>query len=322
MKKKILKLALFLLVVAFVFVIPSCDKEEVQTEEPASGVLPDQSAAVMSHGSFSGTPLIEFRRGKSLSKTYLFGKLEKPKYDTMFSTAKEFPFNSSARKYKVMKVWRHSDPGKFFWIMLENFKYKPGDSSYVYDNKESNAAFYGRMYHWSIAKQCERKVGMFVQKRLSDGTYTDEDDLSFTYGRLPTVQDIEDLMEVTTPPVFGSYYETGPTLFDVAALDDGSYVGYYDAFISGRENYGWDYNDSTYYHTLAGWLDNTDLYWLTHRSYQDIHEQVCFWLNDSSIPNAHYPFEIRYQDGAFVASIPAHALDHYGYCVRYVFDPK
>lgn len=317
MKKSITNLSLAIFMIAVVLAIASCSKEDMQADDCAQSVPQAMVSGALQYGAFTGTPLIEFRRSKSLSKTYFAPHLAGSNYDTLFSTAKDFPFNSTANTYNIMKVWRTSEPGKFFWIMLENFKYKPGDSSYVYGNDESNAQLYGRMYHWTIAKQCENKIMKYLPRRRLDGSYTT--DTFPTYGHLPTVQDIHDLMEVSYPNLLNTNQFTGTTLYDTFGGE-----GYYDAFISGRPFYDADYNDSTYYHTLAGWLDNTDFYWLTHRDYCDLHEQVCFWTDTewTSLPSTHFPFEIHYQNGNFVACLPVGAANNYGYYVRYVFEPK
>ena len=103
---------------------------------------------VVTNGKYSNPAVIDgityqYNRKEKLSKAF-FIDYSDPELDTMFSTVKDYPYNVTANTYKVMKVWRKSEPGKYFWVIIENFRYKPGDSSYVYNNDEANAQTYGR----------------------------------------------------------------------------------------------------------------------------------------------------------------------------------
>ena len=307
MKRKFL----FALLMACVgLMLASCDKEEGFSAIQSSSE--QVSPEVVTYGEYTGSPWVEYRKSPKLSKSFLVDYSD-PDCDELFSTAVEYPFTSTARQYSVMKVERKSEPGKYFWVMIENFAYKNGDSSYVYGNNEANAAIYGRMYHWSIAKECENKVRMRLPRRRADGTYTAA---KFpTYGHLPTRQDINDICEVES---IGHLPSNGTTIYNLDPT--GNY--YYDVFISGRD-LDEDMNPESAYHTLGGWLDNTDYYWLSNRDYCDINENVFFWTNDGIdwIDDSHYPLEIDYEGGEYSAFINALHADNYGFYVRYVFEP-
>lgn len=308
MKNKILKTTVRTIATLTLFSMFSCDKIEISDNKSEQETT--KEITIVDQGYDESAPLMEFRRNKALSKTFCYDYFEGTDYDTMFSTVKDFPYNSTANTYNVMKVWRKSDPNKYFWIMLENFRYKD-DSSFVYDNKESNAQLYGRLYQWSIAKKCENKIFMRLPRRNADGTYTKTK--YPTYGHLPTRTDILDLMEVDT---LGHLPENGSSFY---RFDDLDYLGYYDVFVSGRTYYG-DFNEEAAYHTLAGWLNNTDFNPAPHLDYHDINDKVFFWTNDG-IPLYHYPFRIYYNNGEYVAFINAAHANHYGFYVRYIFEP-
>lgn len=271
---------------------------------------------MITHGDISQPAVIDgktyewkFERKRRLSKSF-FIDYSSPIYDSMFSVANEYPFSPTSRTYQVMKVWRKSESGKYFWIMIENFKYKPGDSSYVYNNVEANAQTYGRMYHWEIANECGSKVRMLLPGRFNDGTYTNT---TFpTYGHLPTIQDINDVMEVDA---IGFLPETGTTIFDF----DYDY-GYYDLFLSGREFYD-EINETAAYHTLGGWLNNTDY---ATNGFYDLNERSFYWTSTQPSENNygfHYPLRIYNDDGNYAAFINISHANHYGFYVRYVFEP-
>ncbi|MBR4266088.1 MAG: hypothetical protein IKQ46_08555 [Bacteroidales bacterium] len=294
------------------FALSSCDKDEPKITEKN---IEAEKTFVVTNGKYSNPAVIDgityqYNRKEKLSKAF-FIDYSDPELDTMFSTVKDYPYNATANTYKVMKVWRKSEPGKYFWVMIENFRYKPGDSSYVYNNDEANAQTYGRFYHWEIANECAHKIKMNLPRRRADGTYTT---IKYpTYGHLPSRQDINDIMEVTS---IGHLPENGTTVFDF----DYEW-GYYDIFLSGREYYdGVDENAAN--HTMAGCLDNTDF---EADEFDFINKTVFFWTDDNYngfISYAHYPLEIDYYNGAYSAFINALHADHYGFSVRYVFEPK
>lgn len=232
-------------------------------------------------------PIYRFNFKHSLNKSFfmVYSDIES---DTMFSTAQEYPYNSTANKYKVMKVYRKSDPTKFFWIMIENFRYKSPNGCYVYNDIESNAKTYGRLYHWEVAKECEKKIRMNIPRKQADGAYTQK---TFpTYGHLPTRQDILDLLEVESIGVF-------PENNSVSVLDLDCDNFYYDVFLSGRDFFD-EVNEKAAYHSIAGCRDNTDY---NFRDYMEIHNRAFFWLdtepNPNENPHYHYPFEIDYWGG-------------------------
>ncbi len=287
----------------------ACQDEEVKIADVPDGG--DSAPAIVNSGDENSPNLIEYRRSKSLSKSFYYD-YSYPEANDMFSTVQDYPYNASANTYQVMKVWRRSDPTKYFWIMIENFRYRANDSSFVYDNNEANASVYGRMYHWAIAKECENKVMMRLPRRNADGTYTLG---SYpTFGHLPTIQDINDLMEVDQ---IGHLSSNGTTIFDFPEN------GYYDVFLSGRTFDGSASPESAR-HSLGGWLDNTDYFYFTNRSYCDINEKAYYWLADtpSSTGSSHYPLRIYRNDGEYVAFVNASHANNYGFYVRYVFEPK
>lgn len=208
-----------------------------------------------------------------------------------------------------MKVRRKQDTSRYFWVMIENFKYKPGDSSYVYNNVEANAATYGRMYHWEIANECATKVKMQLPRRNPDGSYTTTK--YPTYGRLPSLQDVADILEVDS---ICNWPGNGTNIFNFDYN-----VGYYDVFLSGREYYDDEVNEEGADHTMGGCMDNTDRL----ICYSHLHNRVDFWLSDYvGEPDSHYAMVISNYNDDYRAFVNGLCVNHYGFYVRYVFEPK
>lgn len=121
MNKYFVKIAVVLFLVAFA--MSGCDKD-VGTDDSFVENNDNESPQVITHGDISQPAVIDgktyewkFEHKKRLSKSF-FIDYSSSIYDTMFSVAKEYPFSSTSRTYPVMKVWRKSDPSKYFWIIL------------------------------------------------------------------------------------------------------------------------------------------------------------------------------------------------------------
>ncbi|MBQ4408537.1 MAG: hypothetical protein II852_16180 [Bacteroidales bacterium] len=304
MNKYFVKIAVVLFLVAFA--MSACDKD-VGTDDSIVENNGTESPLVVTHGYVSQPAVIDgkkyewtFERKNSLSKSFYFDWTDSD-MDDMFSTAKEDP---TSRTYKVMKVWRKSQPGKYFWIMIENFKFNMGDSSYVYNNVDTNAEVYGRMYHWEIANQCASLVRMNLKRIDANGN--EFGPKIPTPGRLPTTQDLCDLMEQNYVDKY------------VNSFNPYTDWGYYDVFLSGREFYNGLYAPAAY-PTMGGWMDNTDY---GYQYYDYLHQEVNFWTSDwYLVESAHYPLRIMYQNGLYHAFLNAPSANHYGMYVRYVFEP-
>lgn len=270
---------------ALFFGLASCAKDEVVNDEVSLEIVKGND------------------RTSNLSKSFLY----EPE-DIEFDVIRDYPYGTKGNEYRVMKVKRQADTTKYFWIMIDNFRYKTKTGSFVYNNDESNAEIYGRFYHWETANECGNKIQMKLPRRNKDGSYTKKK--YPTFGHLPTIQDFKDLLETD---VIGAHPWDGVQIYD-----DFDY-GYYDFFLSGEE-YFESAEPELAYHTMAGFRDNSD----SHNSpFDDIHNEVYFWTSErSGSSDCHYPLDIMFNDGAYSAFINAGHANHYGFSVRYVFEPK
>jgi uncharacterized protein (TIGR02145 family) len=215
----------------------------------------------------------------------------------MFSTIKD----NAGNTYKIMKVWRTSNPNKYFWIMIENFRYVAGKGCYLYRNDASEVNEYGRLYHWETANECGGKIHMDLPYRKASGKYTKKN--YTTYGHLPTKQDISDLMGIPN--------------FQRGGLNEISGLKYYDVFLVGRDKTDIE-DDFSVFHSIAGYMDNTDY---PYSDFDSRHNCGMYWMQEGS-RDAHQPLRIEYDDDNYTAYYHVWHHNHYAMSVRYVFEPK
>ncbi len=216
----------------------------------------------------------------------------------------------SNEQYKTIKVYRQSDPDKYFYIMIENLRYNPNNNgSWVYGNNPSNVSVYGRLYDWNTAYNLRNRIYMPLPKRKGNRVR-----IINRFGQLPTIQDINDLLETSH---VGHLPSNGTDIFG----DENTWDYYFDAFVAGLDETN---NIADAYHTLSGWRDNLDVV-PNNTEFNDINKEVKFWLRNraGNDNNFHYPLSIDSYcaDHLIVAYINVACANRFGYAVRYVFYP-
>jgi len=290
------------LAVVAAFVLISCQKEEdefnVNSDVQLSGE-PGKIAII------NGQQQVYEKEVNKASKKGLVA------YEDWLETDVAYTINSS-EQYQTIKVYRQPyDPNNFFYIMIENLRYDPNNNgSWVYDNNSANVQKYGRLYDWQTASAS----GSMIYMRLPR-THRGQTRLVNSYGKLPSIQDIKDLLETTQNighlPTNGTDVNGGEEAWDY----------YYDAFVAGIEL---NPNYSAAYHSLAGWRDNLDVV-PNNQEFNHINQKGQFWLSEGNgvSQDAHYPLSITHTDTPttylMTAYINAACADRYGFAVRYVF---
>ena len=218
-------------------------------------------------------------------------------------------------KYEVMKV-RRRNSDKFFYVMTTNLDYKVGDGCWVYDNREKNAAYYGRLYTWETAQKLASEFFLNLPLYNKDGKKLL--DSYPTPGRLMKFEDVCDIIErdnIANLPQYGVSIDT------LRLADPTTSMYYYDAFVAGL-----DYKaDNLPARVLAGGRSREGVF-----SYlNDFGE---FWLinGNPASPEFHYTLCIeryyrasnhdveKYDHAAYVNHM---IMNTNAVSVRYVFEP-
>jgi len=228
---------------------------------------------------------------------------------------------SVTNSYRVIKVVRPD--GRYFWIMIDNFKYLPTPStgSYVYENNPSNVATYGRLYKWTTAYNNRTKIRMKLPKYVNGNVVLGGNGLPVLYsvgGKLPSIADIKDMLESTTMP---AHSQSGITVWG----GDNAVHQYYDAFLAGREDKYYD--ETAAYPTLAGYRDNMEAPGVpaNHLEFGLKNIYGTYWLSDTEpgFTTAHYPLTITDNSNGMEWNAYVNAMcdDGFGHSVRYIFEP-
>lgn len=197
--------------------------------------------------------------------------------------------------------------------MIDNFKYYPtnGTGSSIYQNNPSNLPIYGRLYTWDAANLNKSKIKMILPRIVNGvvgANYT-------IYGRLPRIDDLQDLFETTA---IGNLHENGVTPDAPLYSNLTNPKLYYDAFLAGREDAAGDFTKA--YPTLAGWRDNLPLI-PGNTEYNDLTMSGTFWTNIAVGTDAHTPLSIANDEYMWSAYLNCGCANGYGFSVRYVFEP-
>jgi uncharacterized protein (TIGR02145 family) len=293
MNRKIFRL--FAVIAFAVLAFTGCQKE--------IDIIPNTDNNIIKSGEYSEPAVID---GQTLIFEYTKNRRKGMITDETYleqQTIKDYPYNATANSYRVIKVTRPN--GRYFWIMIDNFKYNAGTGCYIYVNNSANLATYGRLYKWQVAQNNRTKILMKLPK-IINGVPTAP--IYSVYGRLPNFQDIKDLLETTS---IGNLPSNGTT------PDMGTNL-YYDAFLAGREDAWGDLTKA--YPTLAGWRDNMDVA-PGNQEFNSLTTWGRFWTSELAVTGAHYPLEIKDDIYMWSAYINAGHDDRYSFSVRYVFEP-
>ncbi|MBQ4407545.1 MAG: hypothetical protein II852_11135 [Bacteroidales bacterium] len=236
-------------------------------------------------------------------------------------------------KIPVMRVDRRSEPGKFFYVMLENLNVKLDTACWAYGDNESYTNKYGRLYTWKAANALASKIKMSLPTyKASNPTETLISTPLPVSARLLSEKDVRDIIECDAVgtvegegyTIDNNYEAPGHGDFDIPLY-------YYDAFIGGLEG---PHDENPDYergeHSLGGYRNVIQQEkWLwgvwINGWYTRLDERGFFWLLDTSYPETtgHCPLRIiKNEKYNYSAYINVRHSDKFGYSVRYVFEPR
>lgn len=249
-----------------------------------------------------------------------------------------FTYKNQNYIFKVLRVDRKSEPGKFFYVMIDNLDVRLDSACWAYGDNESNVKKYGRLYTWDAANAFANEISM----RLP--VYDVNNPMQKKYkgtlkmpvkARLLSRQDILDIIECDA---IGDLTKNGYTLDDLEEQcwnNIHANVGplfYYDVFVGGLDCSNVDGRDYAQgEHTLGGmrntyqqpkwaWSD-----WNGDGWYKGLNENSKIWTSEG-YADVHYPLQIerKYQENLYEYSAFINSMLHsndFGYSVRYVFEP-
>ena len=354
MNKYFVKIAVVLFLVAFA--VSACDKEEPDISTVRSDV---STAPVVMEGYVRQPIEIEGKRQewtfsdrqKSLSKGIIrneatwYSQVEpllKAQYGSNYKLIDTvyFTYNNTNYSIKVLRVDRKSEPGKYFYVMIDNLNVQMDTACWAYGDNNSNASTYGRLYSWYAANALASQITMWLPiYQANNPTSPLVPGLNLQQpvtAKLLSRQDVCDIIE--SDAIGDMPYNGYPITNNMQPAGHGQYsipLYYYDVFVGGLEgpNQGESIDFSRGLHTLGGFrntMQQDPIYWGNYwvNGWYALQNQNAFiWLRDqhSSTPPdmpIHYPLEIVYNnDYTYTAYINVESWDKYGYSVRYVFEP-
>lgn len=76
----------------------------------------------------------------------------------------KFVYQNTNYSIKVLRVDRKSEPGKYFYVMIDNLDVKLDTACWAYADIPSNANKYGRLYTWHAANALASQITMWLPK--------------------------------------------------------------------------------------------------------------------------------------------------------------
>ena len=296
MKKEVFSFSFIFCMITLPLMFASCEKEEPGPDKDINVVQEDKT--------------------KSLSKGFYFDSRE------LGHEYKEATYKDNTNyKYRTLKVYRKSEPGKYFYVMLDNLSIPQETGCWAYDNKWSNADKYGFLYTWETAKALAKRITMELPVLNQNGETIIAK--ASTPGRIMNCQDLYDLIEEDMLSNVLSESKDGYTISEEWEKFENFY---YDEFVVGTDYADCDYSAAN--HTLAGgrYYGGTNGEWY----FEGLNEEGHYWTNDYyQSPNAHRVFVIKRKDSYWKTEFDLKAYirnaiieNECGLSVRLVFEPR
>lgn len=352
MKYTFKSLAAVLLVTAFA--LNSCDEDVTE-------VQPKQNETILTEGLAKNPLVIDGKKmewnfslqPRKLTKGMLVDEIDWYSYvlealrleygdDYKLVDTLRFSYKNQNYEIKLLRVDRKSEPGKYFYVMIDNLAVKLDTACWAYGDDERNVSKYGRLYTWNAANALANEISM----RLP--VYEANNPTQKKFGgrlqmpvkaRLLSRQDICDIIESNA---IGQYPENGYTLDDhyeqsLEKLANGITLFYYDVFVGGLEGPdgdGIDYSRAE--HTLGGFRNTKqqpEWAWLdwVNGWYTRLNDEAMIWTSQGYLYGEnyfdpfHYPLSISRKINESIYDYSAYinclCWDQYGFSVRYVFEP-
>lgn len=254
-----------------------------------------------------------------------------------------FTYKNQNYETKLLRVDRKSEPGKYFYVMIDNLSVKLDTACWAYADDEENVQKYGRLYSWrsaqALAKEITMRLPVYEANNPTQKKFGGKLQLPVK-ARLLSRKDICDIIECDA---IGHLPENGYSLDNLLEqcwdnLHAEYPLFYYDVFVGGLD--GSDNNYIEYFrgeHSLAGGrgaFQQPEWAWPYYDGYgwyNGLNRVGFFWTCDTDFPKnptAFFEFRIEREDVegrlynyvAFINSMCS--IDGGGISVRYVFEPQ
>ncbi|MBR6278566.1 MAG: hypothetical protein IKR41_07420 [Bacteroidales bacterium] len=355
MKKKFIKNAATFLVTAFAFI--SCNKEipeaginknDIQLNNVTSENIVESSCIIDSIKQEWHFSL----RTKKLSKGMMINETEY--YSSIISDLQEiygkdyklidtlkFAYKGINYEIKLLRVDRKSEPGKYFYVMIDNLDVKLDTACWVYSDNEKYAKKYGRLYSWYSANAFAKEITMRLP--VYDKSNPTQKKLK---GRIPPMPvkarliSRKDICDIIECDAIGHLPENGYSLESLSEhymdnLHAGYPLFYYDVFVGGLDGPNDDNNNIEYFrgeHSLGGGRGGfqqpewTWPYYDGNGWYHSLNKEGYFLTNDSENFDPSEACEVIriIKDDENNYSVFINGLCHHqgAISVRYVFEPQ
>ena len=148
-----------------------------------------------------------------------------------------FTYNKNIYRIKVLRIDRKSEPGKYFYVMIDNLDVQMDTACWAYADNTRNVKKYGRLYTYYSAAALANKITMPLH--VYNGNNPTEkliDSKIPIKARIPSRQDICDIIECNA---IGNLPSNGYNITDQYDYQDHPIIGmpmfYYDIFVGGLE---------------------------------------------------------------------------------------
>lgn len=355
MKRQYLKLVVA--TAAAAIALNSCEKENPEI----TSNHPNNNSSVLTEG-INRSPLVidgkkmEWNftlRPKKLTKGMLMdeaGYYEEiidslqAEYGNNYELIKTLKFTYQNQQYetKLLRIDRKSEPGKYFYVMIDNLNVKLDTACWAYGDKESNATKYGRLYTWNAANALAKEIGMklpvYYKNNPTKEKFKSKKPIK---AKLLSRQDICDIIECDAI----SYYpEHGYTLDDQYECPrhgrEQYQLYYYDVFVGGLEGNDDEIEYFRGERTLGGfrnteqepewtWFEWVNGWYIKLNEWGRIWTRSTFSEEENETEDSHSPLNIwvlgSHEDNDrynYSATISCSHWNQYGFSVRYMFEPR
>lgn len=253
----------------------------------------------------------------------------------------KFTYHNQQYETKLLRIDRKSEPGKYFYVMIDNLNVKLDTACWVYGDNESNATKYGRLYTWNAANALAKEIGTKLPVYYKNNpTKKKMNSKKPVKAKLLSRQDICDIIECDAIEYAPEDGYTIDDQYDCPTHGRNNYqLYYYDVFVGGLEGNDDEIEFFRGERTLGGfrntkqepewtWFEWVNGWYNKLNEWGRIWTRSTFSEEENESANYHSPLEIWVLDNHednnyynYTAMFSSSHWNKYGFSVRYMFEP-